>query len=386
MRIVYQQSIVNPQVFVPICHINSDVGEHVLILRNPERAVSVRSLLRYDGGVDHPLLGDTVFNNLHSIGSLPSPIPEITTSTSNYEHNQIMVTPPRRSGRSNAAHMSFPWKPKMSLALLDLLSLFEITIGKSMEEMSFAPMGMSFQTIFRTILISSAGTALAFVNESRQRALDQNDHGSTIQHQVLSFLHELHIGPDMECFLSTEYPSFLIMCPDTSSLTRVLTHPQYSIFSLEKHLFLGNNPHDDWTRLLANSSSIGDNGPYSLRMNRLEGGCNEREMIMYNVACSYLSSMRRSIKSVIDKHGVAPFNVGFALDIWLHVIHNLEEGLEYTMGITADALQLVKDIFEFFEDNSTAWSCGESPTLVFTCNGVTVAWLVHPVERGYLMF
>ena len=389
MRIVYQKSIVNPQVVIPICHLNGDVGEHVVILRNPERAVSVQSILRPDGGVTHPLLGDTVYENLHSVGSSPLPIPEITSSISQNDSNhQILVTPPRT--RSRARHClsqtTTPWKPKMSLGVLELLTLFEKSIGMSMGNLAFSPMGMSYPKILKNITLTLAPSASAFLRESQQKAILQNDIGSTIQHQVISFLHELKIGPDMECILSAGYPSILTVCPDTYNLTRVLNHPQCSILRLEQNLFMRNNSNHDWSRLLEDSTSISDTGPYSLVMNGLVDSYNESERRMYDIACCYISSMRRSIKDVIDNHGVAPFNVGFALEYWLVVIFNLESGNLFTMGITGEALQLVLDIFEFFMENDTkAWNGGASGSIVFTSDHATVAWLVHPVEHIYQM-
>ena len=72
---------------------------------------------------------------------------------------------------------------------------------------------------------------------------------------------------------------------------------------------------------------------------------------------------------MIDKNGIVPFNVGFALEIWLCVIHNMEKGYKYSVLIDAEALELVNDIFEFFKYNSKAFSCTESPSLVFTSDG-----------------
>lgn len=395
MRIVYQKSTVNPLVFVPICHLNDDVGEHVVIVRNPERAVSVQSLLREDGGVNHPLLEDDVYDNLHSIGALDHSAPnhphQAQTSSS-----QIVVTPPRilrttldgvPQARGNLPEC---WKTKFSLSVLELLSVFDHSVVTSLGQLSFAPISMSYSTLLQSIMVSSATFASEFLLTMKQRVIDENNIGLMIQMQVLLFLCGINVGPGRESIVSLEYPSILTTCPESNGVTRVFLHPQSTIYRMEKDLFSANNPVHDWAKLLNESADIRD-GPYSLRDFGLANSPTKEQKRMYNIGCSYMCAMRRCVQKIIEDHAVIPFNVGFASDIWLGVIRNMEAGNVHTLGITGDALKLVDSIFDFFTENDDPYFHhdpyfrGTSPTVIFTSNGETMAWLVHPVEDIYTL-
>ena len=88
-------------------------------------------------------------------------------------------------------------------------------------------------------------------------------------------------------------------------------------------------------------------------------------------------------RKVIEDYDIIPFNIGFALDIWLVVIRNIEANVVHTLGIEGDAVKLVHSIFDFYSENDDPYSHGKSPVMIFTLHGDKVAWLVHPVEEIY---
>ena len=107
-----------------------------------------------------------------------------------------------------------------------------------------------------------------------------------------------------------------------------------------------------------------------------------------------MCGMRRCVRNMVEDHGIIPFNVGFATYVWLTVIHNIETNNVHTLGIEGDALKLVDSIFGFYYENDDAclhnhrnpYSHSQSAAIMYTSNGDTIAWLVHPVEESYSLY
>ncbi len=192
-RIVYQRSLVNSRVCVPICHLNDDVGEHIVILRNSERAISIQSILRDDGGVDHPLLEANVYQDLQSMMSF-DPTPAVQEDNHHLLH--AIVTPPRlqrahRDGQLSGARahsITECWKTKFSLTVLALLQVFHKSIGTALGQVEFEPVGMSFPGLLENILNSNHANAYEFLHSMKQRDVDDCSQMLILQLQVLLFL------------------------------------------------------------------------------------------------------------------------------------------------------------------------------------------------------
>ena len=104
---------------------------------------------------------------------------------------------------------------------------------------------------------------------------------------------------------------------------------------------------------------------------------------LYHITCSYMCSMRRCVRQMVEDHGIIPFNIGFAPKIWLRVIHNIKGGRDHTFGLEGDMLKMVNSIFAFYDQEHDSYSHSKSASIMFTSKGTTLAWLVHPVEESY---
>ncbi len=190
---------------------------------------------------------------------------------------------------------------------------------------------------------------------------------------------DFNIGPGRESIVSSEYPSILISCSVTGEVKRIFLHPQSTIFQLEMELFSSADTYEDWERLLQLTSNI-DDGPYfEMEFSSFP----ENEKRLYHVACSYMCSMRRCVRQMLENHNIIPFNVGFATEIWLKVILNIKARRIHTFGLNGDVLKLVNSIFAFYEQGVDPYSHSKSASIMYTSNGATLAWLVHPVEESY---
>ena len=380
MRIVYQKSAVNPKIYIPIYHLNDDVGEHIVIARNPERAISIQSILRDDGGVDHPLLEANVYQDLQSM------MPLVATPVVEDNHHllQAIVTPPRvqralRDGQLPGARphpVTECWKTTFSLTVLALLKVFHRSIGTALGQLEFEPVGMSFPDLLENILNSNHANAYEFLDSMKERTFENC---VILQLQVLLFLCGLNIGPGRESIVSSEYPSILTSSPVTGEVKRIFLHPQSTIFQLEMELFSSADMYEDWEKLLVLAADINDGPYFDMEFSSFP----ENEKRLYHVACSYMCSMRRCVRLMVEDHDIIPFNVGFATEIWLRVIHNIKARRVHTLGLNGDVLKLVKSIFAFYDQGEDPHSHSKCASIMYTSKGARLAWLVHPVEESY---